>query len=167
MHQYSNVKFLYFFLHAAYMHRKVMGQLETTTSLFPTHESYRSYSFARLGRGLLSSLSLLNCSQIFEMGNILNPEHLEYGLLWNEMQTGWMKNHETKPRTRSKTMSCACEMGSGTFRLLLSRHGLPSAEFHEKVTYLKIRSKTNNAMPVFKKHTQWVLITIVMKSTLY
>lgn len=131
----------------------------------PTH---RSYSLGRLGRGLLGPLSLLECSQIFEMGNILNPEHLEYGLLWNEMQTGWMKKpYKTKPRTRSKTMSCACEMGSGTWRLLLSRHDLPSAQFHEKVTYLKIRSRTNNTVPVFKKHTQWVLITIVMKSTLY
>lgn len=62
------------------------------------------------------------------------------------------KPYKTKPRTRSKTMSLryACEMGSGTSWFLPSLHYLTSGQCHEKVTHLKIHSKTNNAVPIFK-----------------
>lgn len=53
MHRYSNVKCLYFFLHAAYMHRKVTGQLETTNSLLHHMSPTDHIHSPGLGKGSL------------------------------------------------------------------------------------------------------------------
>lgn len=86
------------------------------------------------------------------MGKTLNPEHLGYDLLQNEIQREWMKKHikTQKPKAKTMNLSCACKIGSRTFRLLPS----PCDNIWPwESNYLKIHSKTKRAVPYLKAHT--------------
>lgn len=93
------------------------------------------------------------------MGNTLNPKHLGYDLLQNEIQRGWMKKNINKPKPRNQKQKlwtsavharCAAEL-LDYFRLLVARFDISSVPWESN--YLKIHSKTKRAVPYWKAHT--------------
>lgn len=92
------------------------------------------------------------------MGNTLNPEHLGYNLLQNEIQRGWIKKkNKTRPRNqKQKVWTSAVHARWATelldyFHLLMVRFDISSVPWESN--YLKIHSKTKKAVPYLKVHT--------------